>query len=40
MLAQPQTYKCTLLIENIEFDPEVPGKNYFSGKILSVEEFC
>lgn len=38
MISQPQSFKCTLLIEQMQEDPATPGKYHFSGKILSAEK--
>lgn len=38
MLSQPQSFKCTLLIEQMQEDPATPGKYLFSGKILGADK--
>ncbi len=38
MIAQPQSFKCTLLIEHIEADTAIPDKHHFSGRLLAAEE--
>jgi hypothetical protein len=38
MLSQPQSFKCTLLIEQMQADPATPGKFHFSGKIINAEK--
>jgi hypothetical protein len=38
MIAQPQSFKCTLLIEHIKADTAIPDKYQFSGKLLGAEE--
>ena len=35
MIAEPKSFKCTIHIQTVEADPDVPEKFYVSGEILS-----
>lgn len=37
MMSQPKIFNCTIQIDKVEADPAIPGKYYFSGKILEAE---
>ena len=38
MIAEPKSFRCTLLIKEIQADPKTPDKYIVWGKILAVEE--